>query len=74
MTIRQISNREKPRLQLNKRIKKGDAFKVSPLKYPGTQMEELIKYFLLAIAVGGAVPIIITYLLKKRPRNNKSPD
>jgi len=32
-------------------------------------MEEMIKYLIIAVVVGGAVPIILAYLTKKLPRH-----
>ena len=31
-------------------------------------MNEMLKYLLIAIVVGGAVPIILSYLTKKPPK------
>ena len=35
-------------------------------------MKDMFKYLILAIIVGGAVPIIISYLTKKHHRKNSN--
>lgn len=39
-----------------------------PFNLSDTQLEDLLKYLILAIVVGGAVPIILSYLTKKPPK------
>jgi len=34
-------------------------------------MKELVKYLIIAIIAGGAIPIIFSYLTKKNKRKNK---
>ena len=34
-------------------------------------MEEMIKYLIIAVVVGGAVPIILSHLTKKPPKHKK---
>ena len=37
-------------------------------------MKEMIKFLLIAIIVGGAIPIIISHLTKKPPKREKNND
>jgi len=37
-------------------------------------MDEMIKYLIIAIVVGGAVPIIISHLTRKPPHGKKDDD
>lgn len=37
-------------------------------------MKEMIKYLIIAVVVGGAVPIILSHLTKKTPKHRKKND